>query len=284
MTDNQNNIKVSIITINYNNCQGLYKTIESVVNQTYKGFEYIIIDGGSNDGSVDVIGQYAKIIDYWVSEPDKGIYNAMNKGIDVVKGEYCIFMNSGDCFCNNRVVEEVIGTLNGADIIVGNTILSDGKVKKSLQNVTLKTLYADSICHQSAFILSSLLKKYHYDETLRIVSDWKFFLQTLILDNCSYKRIDNCVSIYDINGITYSQWNLYLKEKQSVLQKMFPQRVLTDINELVDGNTWEDKLYVRIKNSKYNGVVYTFNVILVRLILLFKFNKSWIFKFPLLIK
>ena len=106
-------------------------------------------------------------------------------------------------------------------------------------------------------------------------------MQTLILDNCSYKRIDICVSIYDINGVTYNQWYLYLQEKQSVLQKMFPQRVLTDINELVDGNTWEDKLYVRIKNSKYNRVVYTFNVILVRLILLFKFNKSWIVKFPL---
>ena len=89
-------MKLSVITINFNNRDGLRKTIESVVNQTYNDFEYIIIDGGSTDGSVDVIKEYADRIDYWVSEPDKGIYNAMNKGIDVAKGEYCIFMNSGD--------------------------------------------------------------------------------------------------------------------------------------------------------------------------------------------
>lgn len=274
-------MKLSIITINYNNSDGLRKTIESVENQTSKEYEYIVIDGGSSDGSVDVIKKHGDLIDYWVSEPDKGIYNAMNKGIDVAKGDYCIFMNSGDCFYSNRVLEDVISLLDGTGIIVGDTLLSDGKIQTARKYITLKTLYADSICHQSAFILSSLLKKYHYDETLKIVSDWKFFLQTLILDNCSYKRIDICVSIYDINGVTYNQWYLYLQEKQSVLQKMFPQRVLKDINELVDGNTWEDKLYVRIKNSKYNRVVYTFNVILVRLILLFKFNKSWIVKFPL---
>ena len=81
-------MKLSVITINYNNRDGLKKTIESVVNQTYKDFEYIIIDGGSTDGSVEVLKEYSDKIDYWVSEPDKGIYNAMNKGIDIAKGEY----------------------------------------------------------------------------------------------------------------------------------------------------------------------------------------------------
>ena len=86
-------MKLSVITINFNNRDGLRKTIESVVNQTYKDFEYIVIDGGSTDGSVDVIKEYTDRIDYWVSEPDKGIYNAMNKGIDVAQGEYCLFLN-----------------------------------------------------------------------------------------------------------------------------------------------------------------------------------------------
>ena len=86
-------MKVSVITINYNNCDGLSRTIESVVKQSFKEYEYIVIDGGSTDGSADVIRKYADKIDYWVSESDKGIYNAMNKGIDVAKGEYCNFMN-----------------------------------------------------------------------------------------------------------------------------------------------------------------------------------------------
>ena len=106
-------MKLSVITINFNNRDGLRKTIESVVKQTYKDFEYIIIDGGSTDGSVDVIKEYADKIDYWVSEPDKGIYNAMNKGIDVAKGEYCIFMNSGDVFFSNDVYNEVYEDLRG---------------------------------------------------------------------------------------------------------------------------------------------------------------------------
>ena len=91
-------MKFSIITINYNNVEGLRNTIKSVVNQTYTDYEFIIIDGGSTDGSVEVIKEYANIITYWVSEPDKGIYNAMNKGIEVANGEYLNFMNSGDCF------------------------------------------------------------------------------------------------------------------------------------------------------------------------------------------
>ena len=114
-------MKLSVITINFNNRDGLRKTIESVVNQTFKDFEYIIIDGGSTDGSVDVIKEYADRIDYWVSEPDKGIYNAMNKGIDVAKGEYCIFMNSGDCFYVNDVYENVFRELDGVDIIIGDS-------------------------------------------------------------------------------------------------------------------------------------------------------------------
>ena len=108
---------ISVITINYNNHAGLLKTIDSVVNQTYNNFEYIIIDGGSTDGSVDVIYKYADRIDYWVSEPDKGIYNAMNKGIDVAKGEYCIFLNSGDSFCDYQTLSLSLPFLDGTDVV-----------------------------------------------------------------------------------------------------------------------------------------------------------------------
>ena len=120
-------MKLSVITINYNNRDGLRKTIESVVNQTCRDFEYIIIDGGSTDGSVDVIKQYADRIDYWVSEPDKGIYHAMNKGIAVAHGEYLNFMNSGDCFYESTVVENVLQLKDMVYITLKN------KLKKKLQ-------------------------------------------------------------------------------------------------------------------------------------------------------
>lgn len=96
-------MKLSIITINYNNREGLRKTIESVVAQTTREFEYIVIDGGSTDGSVDVIKEFSDYIDYWVSEPDKGIYNAMNKGVKVAHGDYCQFLNSGDWLYDSNV-------------------------------------------------------------------------------------------------------------------------------------------------------------------------------------
>ncbi len=89
-------MKLSIITINKNNAYGLRKTIQSVINQTYSNIEYIIIDGASTDGSIDVIKKFEDKIDWWASEPDTGIYNAMNKGIKIATGDYCQFLNSGD--------------------------------------------------------------------------------------------------------------------------------------------------------------------------------------------
>ena len=96
--------KFSIITVNYNNLEGLKKTVESVKNQTYQKFEYIVIDGGSYDGSLEFIKDNESLLDYWVSEPDSGVYQAMNKGIEKATGEYLLFLNSGDHFCNTKVL------------------------------------------------------------------------------------------------------------------------------------------------------------------------------------
>lgn len=271
-------MKLSVITINFNNRHGLRKTIESVVNQTYNDFEYIIIDGGSTDGSVDVIKESIDRIDYWVSEPDKGIYNAMNKAVDAAKGEYCIFMNSGDCFYDNEVYNNVNVNLDGTDIIYGNTLESNGNIVWHKKDMTFKTLYYGSLSHQSVFIKTELLKKHHYDESLKIVSDWKFFLQTLILDNCTYKGVDVFVVVYDVGGYTNSNRDSFLKERNAVAQQMFPSRVLDDIKELCEGKTWEDKLYIGIKKSRYHKLLYRMNVILMKIMTFYK--KSWINDFP----
>ena len=100
-------MKLSVITINYNNKEGLKKTIESVVSQIYQDFEYIVVDGGSTDGSIDIIREYDKHIDFWISEPDRGIYNAMNKGIKFSHGEFCLFLNSGDCLLSSTSISQV---------------------------------------------------------------------------------------------------------------------------------------------------------------------------------
>ena len=106
-------MKLSIITINYNNCEGLRETILSVVEQTCKQFEWIIVDGGSQDGSVALLEQYRSYFSYWCSETDKGIYNAMNKGLQHAHGDYCLFLNSGDRLTNNRIIEQVMHELSG---------------------------------------------------------------------------------------------------------------------------------------------------------------------------
>ena len=194
---------ISVITINHNNHAGLLKTIDSVVNQTYNNFEYIIIDGGSTDGSVDVIKKYADRIDYWVSEPDNGIYNAMNKGIDVAKGEYCIFLNSGDSFCDYQTLSLSLPFLDGTDVVAGYAKLDTGEIGTLPKEITLQSLYNHQHpCHQSSFIKTELLKKYRYDEKYKLVSDWKFFIQIFIYNNSSYKPIDVVVSVYDTNGIS----------------------------------------------------------------------------------
>lgn len=127
-------MKLSIITINFNNEKGLKKTLESVSIQTYKNFEFIIIDGGSTDNSVNIIKEYQPIITYWLSEPDKGIYNAMNKGIAQAHGEYCIFMNSGDTFYDASTIEKSLPYLDGTAIVSGYTLYRQDHISSTIRN------------------------------------------------------------------------------------------------------------------------------------------------------
>lgn len=256
-------MKYSVITINYNNCEGLRHTIESVVGQTYKDYEYIIIDGGSTDGSSEIIKEYSEKIDFWVSEKDRGIYHAMNKGVTHAHGDYCIFMNSGDCFYDNFVLKKLSGNHNSEDVIVGKVAIDkDDNIispPPSTGELTFYHLYSGAIPHQGSFIKTELLRKYPYDEDLKISSDWKFFIQTLILDNCSIWFMDIFVARYDINGISSSNPQLMREEKDYVLSELFPPRVLEDykrmkrsecltqlITPLLKKNYCIDKLIYRI--------------------------------------
>lgn len=224
-------MKFSIITINYNNVDGLHKTIDSVITQTYKDYEFIVIDGGSTDGSIDIVKKNAAHISYWVSEPDDGIYNAMNKGIKVAKGDYCLFLNSGDCLYDNSVLQEFNTYNSNKDIIIGRVY--------SLQNnsslfppphrdISMYHMYASTVPHQGSFIKTTLQKKNLYDESLRIVADWKFFVQVIIIQNCTIEYTDFPVARYDTNGISTIDSEATWKEKERVLYELFPSRLLAD--------------------------------------------------------
>lgn len=228
--ENKKKMKFSIITINYNDSDGLERTIKSVISQSFKDFEFIVIDGGSTDASVDIIKKYEDKIDYWVSEPDGGIYNAMNKGVFHAHGEYCIFMNSGDCFVSDVVLSRFMDYKATEDIVVGKLISQKtGKVIfASPQQLSLYYLYSGTVPHQSSFIKTELLRKNPYDENLQIVSDWKFFVQAIILENCSVRYIENYVASFDMSGISTSNPERMWKEKELVLSSMFPPRVLAD--------------------------------------------------------
>jgi glycosyltransferase involved in cell wall biosynthesis len=152
-------MQLSIITINKNNASGLEKTIQSVVSQTFKDFEYIVIDGNSTDESVEIIKKYSSGINYWVSEPDTGIYNAMNKGIRKAKGEYCLFLNSGDWLISPVTLQDVfneIVNMNPADIFYSDCVKTDGNITIYPDNLTINYLSDNALNHQNTLIKHSL--------------------------------------------------------------------------------------------------------------------------------
>ena len=225
-------MKYSVITINYNNVDGLRETIESVVAQTFNDYEYIVIDGGSTDDSVSVIKEYSDKINYWVSEPDGGIYQAMNKGVAQAHGDYCIFMNSGDCLYSHMVLEQVDALHATEDIIIGR-LCSEDESQMLFDpplsgKITLYYLYSSTVPHQSSFIRTTLLRLYPYDEKLKIVSDWKFFVQTIVMHHCSVRYSDELVAKFDTCGLSTSNPVEMWREKEQVLTSMFPLRVIED--------------------------------------------------------
>ena len=182
--------KLSIITINLNNADGLRKTIESVILQTISDFEYIVIDGASTDGSVDIIKQYSDKITYWISEPDNGVYNAMNKGILKATGDYCLFLNSGDEFSSNKslIKFNFFFDLN-IDILYGDLTVKNGieeYYKTYPDKLTFKYFRSDTLPHPASFIKRKLFHDIcMFDEKLKICSDWEFFVIAICLRNCS---------------------------------------------------------------------------------------------------
>jgi glycosyltransferase involved in cell wall biosynthesis len=218
---------LSIITINYNNYSGLKKTIYSVINQSVKNFEYIIIDGGSTDQSSNLLEEFKVALTYSISEEDTGIYNAMNKGIRKASGKYILFLNSGDIFFENNVVEKVEKYLyNDFDFILGNLYFIENEVariRKHPKVLTFTYILTKTISHPSTFIKREMFSVYGlYNEENKIVSDWEFFFKTMGLNGASYNPIDVTISIFDMNGISSNNYEKVAIEKKAVLNKYLP--------------------------------------------------------------
>ena len=233
-------MKVSVITINRNNAAGLEKTLQSVASQTYKKFEYIIIDGASTDGSAEVIKKYEAEFAHlkWVSEPDAGIYNAMNKGIRIASGDYIQILNSGDCLASDDVTERMLSALERTEfpsILYGNMVkcFPDGhKLEdKSFagQEITLLGMYSGTLNHDPTYIRRVLFEKFgYYDESLKIVSDWKWYLQAIVLNGEKPQYVDIDATLFDMSGISETNKELNQAERKQVLGQLFPKAVLAD--------------------------------------------------------
>ena len=222
-------MKISIITINYNHKINLEKTIKSVVDQNERNFEFVIIDGNSSDGSKEVIKNYSNYIDYWISEPDSGIYNAMNKGIKLAKGEYLLFLNSGDILFDENTLQKSQEYLKGDKaIFYGDIIYQESSRQKERilpDELTFLFFLEHSLSHQAAFIKGSLFEQiFLYNEAYKIVFDWEFFIYAICKQNVSYQRIPFFITIYDTTGISSIKENhtLMYEERRQTLDKYFP--------------------------------------------------------------
>jgi len=232
---------LSIITINRNNAAGLEKTMTSVLAQTYTGFEYVVVDGASTDGSVDVIRRLAPQFGdriKWVSEPDKGIYNAMNKGMRMATGDYFQILNSSDCLASHDVTGRMLTELQRhgyPGILYGNMVkcFPDGRkfvVRGSSGHpITMLDMYTGTVDHDPTYIRSDLFRKYgEYDERLKIVSDWKWFYKAIIEGREKPQYADIDVTLFDMTGISETNLSLRAEEKREALRELVNPAILAD--------------------------------------------------------
>jgi glycosyltransferase involved in cell wall biosynthesis len=225
--------RLSIVTVSLNDAAGLERTIESVAGQSFRNLEFIVIDGGSLDESRKVIESNANQIDYWVSEPDAGIYAAMNKGLRVARGEYVHFLNSGDRIFSPETLERIFAHGSyGEDLLYGDTVRpnSSGETWECRHPdvMTVATFWGFGVCQQAIFYKRELFDVLgQFDESFRIAGDWEFNLRALMASR-STRHLPFPVVHYQGGGISATQPDLSEIEKEAILRRHLPDAVYRD--------------------------------------------------------
>ena len=231
-------MKLSIITVNFNNRNGLLRTARSIVGQSFSGFEWLVIDGGSTDGSQEIMSQFSAHIGWSVSEPDGGIYDAMNKGLAKASGEYVQFLNSGDSFIGRDVLEKVFSDEHLADICYGDQwcVLGDSIIEKRSypQAMDLRYLFRAPLGHQASFIRTTLAKEHPYRVKYSISADRAFFIE-LYLSGASFYYLNRPIVYFDTEGIgsnlnTIGQRRVQL---QQIKRDLLPAPAVKDFEKLM---------------------------------------------------
>lgn len=227
---------IDIVTINLNNKEGLERTIQSVTSQTFFDIiDYIIIDGGSTDGSKEVIESVKDKLYYWCSEPDKGIFNAFNKAIEHLTGDYVLFLNSGDYLHSDTTIEEIYDKLD-ADIVYGDEMMFkytnmamvnytnfrpvQEQLSKYPDVLTEGFFKRSALPHQSTFIKVSLQKQHKYDENCVIAGDWKLTREAIMKNGATYKHVPMIVSHYSLDGISAKKYDIFVEEKENYYKQL----------------------------------------------------------------
>lgn len=270
-------MKLSVITINRNNAEGLERTLSSVLNQTYGKFEHIIIDGASIDDSIKIIESYVRDVSCmkydvsWVSEPDTGIYDAMNRGVRKAHGDYVLMLNSGDYLVNDHVLERIVPELDGTDIIQGN-IIKVGVGEERLErgygksDISFIDVMKNHFLHQASFCRRELFDKYGYfDDSYRINGDTVFYAKCLGFGNASFKYVDQNIAYFDTEGISADpegKWVALRREEDARYENMFSQRMW----DLFYKEEKKIKLYDKLHSHKWS---WSLTMAIARLIKLF---------------
>ena len=275
-------MNLSIITINYNNAEGLRKTLASVAAQTYRDIEHIVIDGGSTDGSVDIIKEYVNqcmMYDVlWVSEKDKGIYDAMNKGVKKATGDYVYILNSGDALAAPDVVEKMMTILNNGkiDLLLGNIVrvyenkkeyapLPVKRIKDEKTcpiDVSMLTFYRGTIPQDAALVKRELFEKFGYfDDTMKICADWKLYMNMIVLGGVQPMYVNIDVVLFDMTGISNANNELRLSERRAYLEEILPASVLKDY----DNHAFDIEQMNRLRERHLYWFVYFIERILFKL-------------------
>lgn len=216
--------KISVVTAVLNDVSNIEKTILSVLNQTYTNIEYIIIDGGSKDGTVDVIKKYADRLAYWVSEKDSCIAEAMNKGIDRATGEYVNFINSGDYFISSTVFSDIFTTQRSADMLYGSFIgnfSGQAVLCTAHASATDNAWQGMQLCHSALFAKSSVIKKFKLDVHYRISPDVDF-VSKCVASGCTFERLDQIIFRVGIPQTSEKYWLKGRVENWHIARKYFP--------------------------------------------------------------